>query len=129
MTDEQLEAYILSLLPYVFREAAEAYGLAAPSGCTRPEPETLRTQSPMRVSLPTPPNLIEGEASYPAAEVVQNLEQEVAHTLSDARADMALLASCVLSPTQRDLAEQLHGTLAHALHLACLLREVTEQAR
>ena len=122
-------AFALSLLPYVFREVAESYGLAAPDGCSHPEPETLRTQSPVKVSLPGPPNLIEGEASYPTAEVVQNLEQEVAHTLSDARADLALLASCVLTPTQRDLAAQLHGTLAHALHLACLLREVTDQER
>lgn len=106
-----------------------AYGGAAPDGCSHPEPETLRTQSPMRVSLPGPPSLVEGPVTYPAAELAASLDQSVSDTLADARFDLALLGTLPLSPAERDLAEQLHGALAHALHLAARLRDLTEAAR
>jgi ribonucleotide reductase alpha subunit len=83
----------------------------------------------MRVSLPAAPPPLQGEDPHHATELVQNLEELASDTLTMARADLGLLSSCDLTPSQRDLAEQLHGTVAHARHLACLLREMTEAAR
>jgi hypothetical protein len=99
---------------------------AAPDGCNHPEPETLRTQSPMKVSLPTPPAPLQGESPYPPAELAQSLDQEMADTLAAARADLALLNRLPLSAAERDLAEELHGAIAHAAHLAARLRDLTE---
>lgn len=126
MDDPTLEALVDALLPIVFGPPVASYGLAAPDGCSHPEPEALLSQDPMKVSLPAPPVLQEGEAAYPAAELAASLDQSVSDTLSDARADLALLGMLPLSPAERDLAEQLHGALAHALHLAARLRDLTE---
>lgn len=130
MTDPTLDALVDALLPIVFGPpAADPYGGAAPDGCSHPEPETLPSQDPMKVSLPAAPNLIEGPVAYPPAELAESLDLLTTETLDTARGDLALLGMQPLPPAMRDLAEELHGALAHARHLAARLRDLTEAAR
>lgn len=74
----------------------------------------------MALSAPLPPAyvLTPEESPYRPADLAPSLSELAAATLTDLRADLALLATGSPSPALLAIAEELHGTAAHLVQLA-----------